>query len=519
MMIHGAHAGCGQQHLGCGILQCLEEFPVYCIDLPSLYGSQTTKCAEEALLTKFKEARRNAPSVVYWPHIDRWWESANESLRTSTSLLVQNIQDDTPVFVLATSDRPLKDQDDEIRDIFHSNDYAVGKPGAPMVKAFWSRLSRACTRLPKRKVAVRKMQKLKPAENQGPVASEAQKRRAAADDRLRTENEDFVCLRTFIRSVCTRLCKHFKNFLKPLDIENVIQNDLTLIDIRQNNNDRAYPTAESFLADIDLLVSNVKHSATPDLLKAREYINEACHLQDTALAMMCQVNREIARRCSQAAKKRKTSAPPAPTNQTEDPERLEISDGAKDTRAPDDSTAQAQPAGTGMASPRSKPQPMDVDSTDDQSNSTKEPEDQSSSSNAVHASSSKPETTKEAAETAASSSPSCTPSCTPSESEEAPSTRRRSGRANKGRRTLYGNPVVNFHLSKRSSVNIDRKKLTATIDLLCKKTQKYCVDELEQTYFRLMRDVCEFSDKYDRNDLVAKLHTTINALPRTRFVD
>ena len=54
---------------------------------------------------------------------------------------------------------------------------------------------------------------------------------------------------------------------------------------------REYPTIEAFLNDID--------SANGKSLKARQFINEACHLQDTVLAMVCQIDRELAARCTQ----------------------------------------------------------------------------------------------------------------------------------------------------------------------------------------------------------------------------
>ena len=111
------------------------------------------------------------------------------------------------------------------------------------------------------------------------------------------EQKDIVSLRTYIRSICNRLIKHFKDFIDVIDVEGVVNNNFGLFDIRDNNNNREYPTIEDFLQDIDLLHKNIKSSANMQSLKARQFINESCHLQDTALSMSCQVDRELAARC------------------------------------------------------------------------------------------------------------------------------------------------------------------------------------------------------------------------------
>jgi hypothetical protein len=58
---------CGA-HLAPALLQSLEEFAVFSIDLAALFGDSNARCAEEALQRSVSEARRNAPSMLYWPH-------------------------------------------------------------------------------------------------------------------------------------------------------------------------------------------------------------------------------------------------------------------------------------------------------------------------------------------------------------------------------------------------------------------------------------------------------------------
>merc|ERR1711933_315898 len=68
------------------------------------------------------------------------------------------------------------------------------------------------------------------------------------------------------------------------------------------NNERDIPTAIAFLEDIDCLVQNVRNSAQSNSLKARQFVNESCNLQDQALSMMAQVNRDLVKMCDKLKK-------------------------------------------------------------------------------------------------------------------------------------------------------------------------------------------------------------------------
>ena len=83
-----------------------------------IFCKYRTKNAEEALLRTFKEARRNAPCVLYLPHIDRWWNTAHESLQSCLSLLINDIPHDCSILLLSTSDTSFNNLDNEIKNIF-----------------------------------------------------------------------------------------------------------------------------------------------------------------------------------------------------------------------------------------------------------------------------------------------------------------------------------------------------------------------------------------------------------------
>ena len=48
------------------------------------------------------------------PHLDQWWSSSSDSLRATFTTLLQDIDPSTPLLLLATSDIPYNDLDEEV---------------------------------------------------------------------------------------------------------------------------------------------------------------------------------------------------------------------------------------------------------------------------------------------------------------------------------------------------------------------------------------------------------------------
>lgn len=63
----------------------------------------------------FSEARRTAPSIIYIPHIQQWWETAGPPLRVSFSSLLCSIPSFSPILLLATCSAPYGELDPEVR--------------------------------------------------------------------------------------------------------------------------------------------------------------------------------------------------------------------------------------------------------------------------------------------------------------------------------------------------------------------------------------------------------------------
>jgi SpoVK/Ycf46/Vps4 family AAA+-type ATPase len=80
---------CGQTtHLAPALLRELEKYPVYTLDLPSMYSGASLRSPEEAVVQIVMEARRRAPSVLYMPQLDRWFGAVSSAMRDSLDALL-----------------------------------------------------------------------------------------------------------------------------------------------------------------------------------------------------------------------------------------------------------------------------------------------------------------------------------------------------------------------------------------------------------------------------------------------
>jgi len=251
------------------------------------------------VLKIFKEARKNVPSVIYWPHIDRWWEAASAQLQLVIYSLIQDLPEDVAVFLIATADALVSQLPETLQSIFNPRvgHYVLEEPSLKAIEEFWFSIIPLCKANPRKKVLPKDMPKLE-------VAASTSKHNTVnelnngfqEEDMDKQIKLDFIRVRTFVRTCCSQLVKHFSSFCEAIDESRVASNDLSLIDIRDRNNNRKYPSLDAFLADIDQIVSNVRGSYNPQIMEAREFMNEACHLQDQALALSCQAERSLVER-------------------------------------------------------------------------------------------------------------------------------------------------------------------------------------------------------------------------------
>lgn len=62
----------------------------------------------------FCEARRTAPSILYLPHMQQWWEAAGSSLRASFLSLLAAVPSLSPILLLATCSDNYQELDPEV---------------------------------------------------------------------------------------------------------------------------------------------------------------------------------------------------------------------------------------------------------------------------------------------------------------------------------------------------------------------------------------------------------------------
>lgn len=70
---------CGQTQLAAAALHLLDGVPVHSLALHSLHGDPS-RTAEASLVSRFVEARRNVPSVLYLPGAHQWWDGEDAAV-------------------------------------------------------------------------------------------------------------------------------------------------------------------------------------------------------------------------------------------------------------------------------------------------------------------------------------------------------------------------------------------------------------------------------------------------------
>jgi len=278
------------------------------------------------------------------------------------------------------------------------------------------------------------------------------------------------------------LIKHFKEFTREWNVDGVVSNDMSLMKIRQRNNDRKYPTVEAFLDDIDQLVTNVRGSANLDVIKAREFMNEACHLQDQALALVCQLPREVVNRCTQRAMeaeqneqiKAKQNQPGKEAGKGKEPEKLDMDVDASPIRPkvvekPDEIKLELSEPAEKSAECSSKPEKTEAKTDDTEMSET---------------------FTATTASTATTTPTAAAAVVEPSAAK------------------------VEEERKKRKVTGIEPTKMEEILSKLTEKTMGYNVDELEDIYFRMLNTVYHHSASWDRLEMMDELERQVNSIPK-----
>ncbi|XP_043116667.1 ATPase family AAA domain-containing protein 2-like isoform X2 [Puntigrus tetrazona] len=288
--------GSGQtSHLAPAILHTLEKFTVYTLDVAVLYGVSSAT-PEEACAQVFCEARRTVPSILYIPHIQRWWDTVSSTLKATFISLLQDIPSFCPCLLLATCSFPHHTLYPEVQDLFHVEYGEVFHVPLPSrgerLQFFEDLILNQASKPPasKRDAVLQALEVLPMAPPPPPrqlSEQEMQKLEEQEEDTLRE-------LRLFLRDVTNRLAqdKRFKAFTKPVDTEEVpdyttvIKQPMDLSTVLSKIDLHKYETVAAYLQDVDLIWQNALEY-NPDRDPSDRLIrHRACALKDTVHAII-----------------------------------------------------------------------------------------------------------------------------------------------------------------------------------------------------------------------------------------
>uniref|UniRef100_A0A672SV13 ATPase family AAA domain-containing protein 2 n=1 Tax=Sinocyclocheilus grahami TaxID=75366 RepID=A0A672SV13_SINGR len=289
-------SGSGQtSHLAPAILHALEKFTVYTLDVAVLYGVSSAT-PEEACAQVFCEARRTAPSILYIPHIQRWWDTVSSTLKATFISLLQDIPSFCPCLLLATCSFPHHTLYPEVQDLFHFEYGEVFNVLLPSreerLRFFEDLILNQAAKAPasKREAVLQALEVL-------PVAPPPPPRQLSEQEqqKLEEQEEDTLReLRLFLRDVTNRLAqdKRFKAFTKSVDTEEVpdyttvIKQPMDLSTVHSKIDLHKYETVAAYLQDVDLIWQNALEY-NPDRDPSDRLIrHRACALKDTVHAII-----------------------------------------------------------------------------------------------------------------------------------------------------------------------------------------------------------------------------------------
>ncbi|XP_020281876.1 ATPase family AAA domain-containing protein 2-like isoform X2 [Pseudomyrmex gracilis] len=108
------------RHLGPALLHTLEHLPCHVLDVTTLF-EETGKVAEEAMIQKFKTARRTLPALLYVPGILTWWDLVDQTARVVFTSLMRGLDRSVHMLVLMTAHCRHTDLPSEIAELYDNN--------------------------------------------------------------------------------------------------------------------------------------------------------------------------------------------------------------------------------------------------------------------------------------------------------------------------------------------------------------------------------------------------------------
>lgn len=301
-------------YLAPALLFKMEHIHAYLLDLATLYR-ETGRSPEEVCIQVFLEAKRNVPSIIYIPSLDKWWDLVSETTRTILLSQISQIDPNIPILFLATADSLFDELPVEIKRIFSSYREEVlelqPSDSKKLYNFFKPLIIDACLK-PTR--GERKRPTTPPPLPRAPTPPPTPMTEDQARKMYETEEHTLRELRIFLRDMCKKLAnnKLFFMFTKPVDTEEVpdyteiIKQPMDLETMMTKVDFHRYECAKDFLTDIELICQNALEYNPARTSADKQIRHRACSLRDYAYTLIKnEMDSDFEEKCQEISKKRR----------------------------------------------------------------------------------------------------------------------------------------------------------------------------------------------------------------------
>lgn len=292
----------------------MEHIHAHVLDFTALY-KDSGRSPEEACIQLFVEVRRNIPSVLYIPCIDHLWNLISETTRAIFISQLAQLDPNSPILLLATSNLPYEHLSDILKNIFSQYRKEVLQIEPPSEgerrEFFKPLLIDMCLKPPK---PPRVRPKTPPPLPKAPTPPPTPMTEEAAKKLFEQEERTLRELRIFLRDMCKKLAnnKLFYMFTKPVDIEEVpdyptiIKQPMDLETMMNKVDFHRYECARDFLDDIELIVQNALEYNPAKTSADKQIRHRACSLRDYAFTLIKkEMDSDFEEKCQEISKQRK----------------------------------------------------------------------------------------------------------------------------------------------------------------------------------------------------------------------
>ncbi|GAA5932227.1 hypothetical protein JCM3775_001165 [Rhodotorula graminis] len=263
-------SGMGQSYIGAAVLQHLEGFHVQTLDLATLV-SDSSRTMEASCVQLFVEAKRHKPSILFIPSLVSWCASVGDTVRATIKGLLDGLDPNDPILLLAVVDGHFSDVPPDVRSWFgfvKGNRVVMGKPGAAQRHEFFAEVFTAIHRrpteypdgMPRRKRVLEKL----------PIAPPPPPREPTAAEIAQQQQNDLRLLEYLkwkLGPVLSELKKRYKRFQRSL-YRDWQRDDLDWRkeQLRANETVTGLGTQPYFNVDLDTMASDLYKGLyyTPD---------------------------------------------------------------------------------------------------------------------------------------------------------------------------------------------------------------------------------------------------------------